>query len=127
MEIPSHRSVREGLSYQCGGKGEFKTRRRSGTTGSFPTAGSKHAPQKLMLFASTAYMLLFLFKQILKMGESITMTQNPRFKYEDWQLWMTLGDEAFLGEQAPDTPVFTMEGEKNKHNRPLVLSFGSCT
>lgn len=110
-------------------------------------------------------------KIALKMGEKVTMTQNPRFKYEDWgltfasaafmktasrHLWLSLGQEAFVGLDAPDSPVVTMERKgtsigafmkgasrlgssapgrfapclrllSSAGNRPLVLNFGSCT
>uniref|UniRef100_W5M5Q0 Iodothyronine deiodinase n=1 Tax=Lepisosteus oculatus TaxID=7918 RepID=W5M5Q0_LEPOC len=85
---------------------------------------------------------------LLKLGERSTMTQNPNFRYEDWGptfyqlafpkavlafLRKSLRDEAFVGHPAPDTAVLTLEREKTsvcsfmRGDRPLVLSFGSCT
>uniref|UniRef100_A0AAX7TCY5 Iodothyronine deiodinase n=1 Tax=Astatotilapia calliptera TaxID=8154 RepID=A0AAX7TCY5_ASTCA len=113
--------------------------------------------QKILLYLSTAcmfcYMLgLFLMLAILqffspslaktfilRMGEKITITQNPRFNYEDWGLtfmslafiktasfhmWLSLGEEAFVGGEAPDSPVVTMDREKTSISKYLkVIAF----
>uniref|UniRef100_A0A452HYB1 Iodothyronine deiodinase n=1 Tax=Gopherus agassizii TaxID=38772 RepID=A0A452HYB1_9SAUR len=71
-----------------------------------------------------------------------------RFSYENWGptffslkyllfvlkvKWKRLEDEAFLGHNAPNTPVADFRGEVHhildfmQDNRPLVLNFGSCT
>ncbi|KAJ8248186.1 hypothetical protein GJAV_G00239280 [Gymnothorax javanicus] len=86
-------------------------------------------------------------RYLLNIGEKTTMTRNPRFKYEDWgptfsslnyvkalffYQWVCLGDEAFVGERAPDTPIVTLDGRKGrisdffKDNRPLLVKdFGT--
>uniref|UniRef100_A0A4W4FRX7 Iodothyronine deiodinase n=2 Tax=Electrophorus electricus TaxID=8005 RepID=A0A4W4FRX7_ELEEL len=87
-------------------------------------------------------------KIITSMGARSSMTQNPRFRYEDWgpsfvtltflktvleDLWCGLGEEAFEGYGAPDCALVTMGGRTSsvhqflRGTRPLVLSFGSCT
>ncbi|KAI9547629.1 hypothetical protein NQZ68_014895 [Dissostichus eleginoides] len=124
------------------------------------------SPNRLMVYFTTACIFCFMVgvniilgimlyvsprlakKLILKLGERVTMTQNPSFKFEDWgptfgsfmffktashHLWLSLGQEAFVGGEAPDTDVVSMEGTKSrisrfvKDNRMLVLNFGSCT
>lgn len=107
-------------------------------------AGSMFA-QKLMVYFSTACLFCYMIglnvvmrllsfisrslskKHMLSMGKKMTMTQNPRFKYEDWGptfeslvfvkaaskiMWLCLGQEAFVGRDAPDSPVVTMDGKK---------------
>ncbi|KAK1801004.1 hypothetical protein P4O66_004668 [Electrophorus voltai] len=64
-------------------------------------------------------------KIITSMGARSSMTQNPRFRYEDWgpsfvtltflktvleDLWCGLGEEAFEGYGAPDCALVTMGG-----------------
>lgn len=87
-------------------------------------------------------------KIVLKAGLKSTMTQNPKFKYEDWgptiftmefvktvfkHLLVNMGDEAFKGAFAPNTRVIDFDNKEHnvldflKDNRPLVLNFGSCS
>ncbi|KAJ0032370.1 hypothetical protein NQD34_002451 [Periophthalmus magnuspinnatus] len=70
-----------------------------------------------------------IFKKVtLSMGKKLTMTQNPNFTFEDWGLtfmslsfiktvshilWLSMGQEAFEGGAAPDSPVITMEGQES--------------
>lgn len=114
------------------------------------TAG--YALKKVSVYVSAVAMILFAIVQIsllkllsifsprlmkkihLKMGEKFTMTQNPKFKYEDWGPsffspvfiktvisvnWCSLGLEAFEGYAAPDTALFTLDGEKTSIHRFL--------
>ncbi|XP_072429831.1 type I iodothyronine deiodinase isoform X2 [Chiloscyllium punctatum] len=68
-------------------------------------------------------------KFMLKMGLKTTMTQNPKFKYEDWgptffsfrflkvvmqNLIMSYGDDAFKGYPAPNTRVIDLENKEHK-------------
>lgn len=102
--------------------------------------------QKAMVYLSTVGMFCFMLianisinvvrllspslaKSIaIRVGEKSTMTQNPKFKYEDWgltfgsmnfvkavchNLWLSLGQEAFEGGKAPDSPVVLMNGERS--------------
>ncbi|GCB76503.1 hypothetical protein scyTo_0015503, partial [Scyliorhinus torazame] len=79
-------------------------------------------------------------KLVLKSGLKTSMTQNPKFKYEDWgptffslrfvktvarSLIMNCADEAFKGSPAPNTRVVDLENKEHKvldfvkDNRPL--------
>lgn len=77
----------------------------------------------------------------MTVGEKSTMTQNPNFKYEDWgltfgsmnfvkavchNLWLSLGQEAFEGGQAPDSPVMLMNGERSSIGKFAKGARGLC-
>ncbi|KAI1889242.1 hypothetical protein AGOR_G00177130 [Albula goreensis] len=83
-------------------------------------------------------------KVLLKMGEGVTMTQNEKFKLEDWgptfytwtfvktvlqHTWKSVGEEAFVGYPAPDTPLYTLDGKKTsmsqfyEGSKPLLDEF----
>ncbi|XDV49267.1 hypothetical protein PO909_018549 [Leuciscus waleckii] len=111
-----------------------------------------YAVRKVCVYVSAVVMILFAIVQLsllkllsiispgrmkkihLKMGEKSTMTQNPKFKYEDWGPsffslafiktvlsvnWCSLGLEAFEGFAAPDTALFTLDGQKTSIHRFL--------
>lgn len=112
----------------------------------------RYALRKLSVYVSAAAMILFAIAQMtllkllsfvspglmrkihLKMGEKSTMTQNPKFRYEDWGPtffslrfiktvlsvnWCSLGLEAFEEHAAPDTALFTLDGQKTSIHRFL--------
>uniref|UniRef100_A0A673ADA1 Iodothyronine deiodinase n=1 Tax=Sphaeramia orbicularis TaxID=375764 RepID=A0A673ADA1_9TELE len=116
--------------------------------------------QKLGVYLSSVYLFCFMLalnailnimhfispsltkKIILKCGERTTMTQNPKFTYEDWGLtfkstafistavyhmWLSLGQEAFAGGRAPDSPVVTMDGVKSTIYKYMKGPSGLCT
>uniref|UniRef100_A0A8C4S4X1 Iodothyronine deiodinase n=3 Tax=Erpetoichthys calabaricus TaxID=27687 RepID=A0A8C4S4X1_ERPCA len=104
---------------------------------------------QLLVFRLIALICPGIAKNILlKLGELSTMTQNPKFSFEDWgPTFFTLtfvksvffetlancGDEAVEGEAAPNTTVLDLQGGLHKlhefmrEDRPLVLNFGSCS
>lgn len=106
----------------------------------------------LLLYVVVGKTLMFLapqtIKTLLKSRFEMTGAHVPKFQYEDWGptvftfkflwsvlqiMWLRLEDEAFLGQTAPNTPVVDMNGELHhiwdylRGQRPLVLTFGSCT
>nr|DBA17953.1 TPA: hypothetical protein GDO54_016256 [Pyxicephalus adspersus] len=106
----------------------------------------------LFLYVAVGRLLMFLFPKtmasVLKSRFEMTGAHVPKFQYEDWGptvftfkflwsvlqiMWLRLEDEAFLGGAAPNTPVVDLDGELHyiwdylKGQRPLVLTFGSCT
>ena len=120
-------------------------------------AGASMFLQKLAVYYSTACALCYMIalnitirimhfispsltkRQILRMGEKITMTQNPNFRYEDWgptfksfrcvktasqHMWLSLGQEAFVGGEAPDSAVVRMDGEKTSVRKYLKGASG---
>ncbi|XP_061636219.1 type I iodothyronine deiodinase isoform X2 [Phyllopteryx taeniolatus] len=67
-------------------------------------------------------------KAILKMNERTTMNKNPSFTYDDWgptflthafvktaagHMWASLGQKAFVGGRAPDSPVVSMDEQQS--------------
>ncbi len=118
-----------------------------------------YALRKLSVYLSAVAMIIFAVVQItllkllsfvspglmrkihLKMGEKVTMTQNPKFRYEDWGPtffsltfiktvlsvnWCSLGLEAFEGHAAPDTALFTLDGQRTSirsfHKGNVIVS-----
>lgn len=80
----------------------------------------------------------FAKNQILKLGEKFQMTSNTKIKFEDWGptfksveflrsalsgALLSLGQEAFAGEEAPDAPVVTMDGERTSIRRFIKGAF----
>uniref|UniRef100_A0A8C0HHC8 Iodothyronine deiodinase n=1 Tax=Chelonoidis abingdonii TaxID=106734 RepID=A0A8C0HHC8_CHEAB len=103
------------------------------------------------LHVAVGKILMILFPEmmkryILKQGQKSSIATNPKFSYENWGptffsfkyllfvlkvKWKRLEDAAFLGHNAPNTPVADFRGEVHhildfmQDNRPLVLNFGS--
>uniref|UniRef100_A0AAY4BDJ7 Iodothyronine deiodinase n=1 Tax=Denticeps clupeoides TaxID=299321 RepID=A0AAY4BDJ7_9TELE len=83
--------------------------------------------QTLFLVALSFFSPSLTRRIIVKQGEKTTMSRNPKFRYEDWgptfmtwtfvrtvavNLWTSLGQDAFVGEKAPDSALITLDGHK---------------